>query len=78
MKENIKKEIESCTTEKQVKAILKRHGLKIQKDDTKKFDRFSVWIDENTRIYQPHGRKTMVVQGWHKVELRYSGTPTFF
>ena len=78
MNEKIKKEIEDCTTEKQARAILKKYGLKIQKDDTQKYNRFSVWTNENTRIYQPYGRKNMTVQTWHKTELKYSGIPTFF
>lgn len=75
---DIKNEIELCRTPKQVYNVLKKYGRKIQRDDSDDVGTFSIWIDDVTRIYKPHKRKTMSFQKWQKVQIKYSGVPTFF
>lgn len=70
-------EIESCKTAKQVNAVLKKHGLTIQKDTTTDCNCYSVWLDDTTRIYKPLHRN-MTVQRFQKTKLEYSGIPVFF
>ena len=78
MTDELKNKIENCTTEKQLKAVLKKAGIVIKKDTTKEVGCFSIWINENTRIYKPYKRKEFAVQKWQKVEMKYSGIPVFF
>ena len=77
MDKTIKNQIEKCKTKKQVMEILKRNNIKIIKDDSDDVGCFSIWIDELTRIYKPI-RNNMKVQCWRKIEMNYSGVPTFF
>lgn len=74
----LKEKIERCTTRKQVMKVLAENNLKVYKDTTDEMGRFSIWIDELTRIYQPYGQRNMKVQKWKKVDVYYSGIPTFF
>ena len=73
MDAKLKEKIEACTTEKQVRRVLAENGMlrQIVRDDTEEIGRFSVWIDDLTRIYHPHRRAGerkvhMVVQKWHR------------
>lgn len=75
--QELKKKIESCKTGKQVMKILEKNGLRISRNDTDEVGCFSVWLDEFTRIYKPV-RGNMKVQKWEKVDMVYSGIPTFF
>ena len=75
--EALKNEIESCKTATQVKTVLRKNKLKIVKEDGHG-KLFSIWIDDETRIYKPYKSKTMKVQKWQKIKLEYSGIPTFF
>ena len=77
MTEALKNEIESCKTATQVKTVLRKNKLKIVKEDGHG-KLFSIWIDDETRIYKPYKSKTMKVQKWQKIKLEYSGIPTFF
>lgn len=74
--ESLRKEIEKCTTPKQVLKVLDKHNIEIIRDTTDEVGCFSIWIDDTTRIYQQFGH--MCWQTWHKVDFSYSGTPTFF
>ena len=78
MDEALKEKIERCKTEKQVRKILTENNIPIIRENTNEVGCFSVWIDEFTRIYKPCSSKTMKVQRWEKVEIKYSGIPTFF
>ena len=75
--DEIKKQIESCKTKKQVMEILKRNNIKIIRDNSDEVGCFSVWIDELTRIYKPMHRN-MKVQTWKIISMSYSGVPVFF
>ena len=77
LSEEIKQQIESCKTKKQVMEILKRNNIKIIRDNSDEVGCFSVWIDELTRIYKPMHRN-MKVQTWRTVSMSYSGVPVFF
>ena len=75
--DEIKRQIESCKTKKQVMEILKRNNIKIIRDNSDEVGCFSVWIDELTRIYKPMHRN-MKVQTWKIISMSYSGVPVFF
>jgi len=77
LSEEIKQQIESCKTKKQVMEILKRNNIKIIRDNSDEVGCFSVWIDELTRIYKPMHRN-MKVQTWRTISMSYSGVPVFF
>lgn len=77
LSEEIKQQIESCKTKKQVMEILKRNNIKIIRDNSDEVGCFSVWIDELTRIYKPMHRN-MKIQTWRTVSMSYSGVPVFF
>lgn len=76
----MKNEIEKCTSQKQLYRILKKYGKSVIRDEQKDghTDYFSIWIDDDTRIYKPYHRKTFVMQTVRKVSLNYSGIPVFF
>lgn len=74
----IRSEIEKCKTPKQVYAVLAKDGITIWRDDSDEIGTFSIWLDDTTRIYKPHNRKTMIYQTWKKININYSGIPTFF
>lgn len=78
MNENIIRDIENCTTEKQVLNLLRRHNVSILRNDTEDAGYVTIWVDELTRIYQPHKSRTMKVQRFQKVKMEYSGIPVFF
>ena len=78
MTNELKNKIENCTTEKQLKAVLKKSKLKITGDDTEEVGCFSIWVGENTRIYKPCRSKRFIVQKWTKTRFQYSGIPVFF
>ena len=78
MNKNLKEKIEKCTTGKQVKNILAKNNIAISRDDSAEMNSFSVWIDDTTRIYKPYKGKYMIVQEWKKIDVYYSGIPTFF
>ena len=75
---NFIEEIEKCTTEKQVRKVLSKYKVKIVRDDSEELGSFSVWISDYERIYKPYKRKNMVYQKHKKVDMTYSGVPTFF
>lgn len=75
---DIRKEIEQCKTPKQVFAVLEKNNLRVWRDDSDEVGCFSIWLDEKTRIYKPHGWKTMAFQTWTKSKMEYSGVPVFF
>lgn len=77
LSEEIKQQIESCKTKKQVMEILKRNNIKIIRDNSDEVGCFSVWIDELTRIYKPMHRN-MKVQTWRTISMSYSGVTVFF
>ena len=71
--------IELCKTEKDLKAVLKKYGLKIIRDESEERGYTTIWISETTRIYKPYGWDKMRVQYWRpKEKMVYSGIPTFF
>ena len=78
MTKELKEKIERCTTRKQVMKVLAENNLKVYKDTTAEIGRFSIWLDELTRIYQPYRQRNMKVQKWHEVEFSYSGIPVYF
>ena len=71
-----KSDLAKCRTNKQVLDLIKRNGYKVVKDTSEDVGSFSVWIDELTRIYK-NSRKEYVLQTWQKVNMSYSGIPTF-
>lgn len=77
MNGKIKEQIEQCKTKKQVIEILKKNNIQIVKDNSDEVGCFSVWLDDFTRIYKPV-RGNMKVQKWRRVDMNYSGVPTFF
>ena len=80
-KDAFKREIEKCTNQKQVKAVLKKFNRKIVKYEKEMMETmgcFSIWISETERIYKPYRSKTMKYQIWGKRIIEYSGIPTFF
>lgn len=78
MTDQIRKQIEACTTAAQVRKILKSNGIEVARDDSKDSGYFNIWLDEVTRIYKPYHRKTMTVQVFQKFRAEYSGIPVFF
>lgn len=77
MKTEIKDQIERCKTKKQVMEILKKNDIRVIRDNSDEVGCFSIWIDELTRIYKPV-KRNMKVQSWKKINMNYSGVPTFF
>lgn len=82
MDAKLKEKIERCTTEKHVRRVLMENKIRIIRDDTEDIGCFSVWIDDITRIYQPHKRAGrpayMKVQKWQRGgKYTYSGAPMF-
>ena len=83
MNENIKKQIESCNSKKQVLDILNKNKIQYRLDNemiktlidngcakTKALD---LWVDEVTRIYYSKLDKCYVVQKWNKYKRVYTG-----
>jgi len=82
MDAKLKEKIEKCTTERQVLHVLAENRIRIIRDDTEEMGRFSVWIDDTTRIYHPYKRAGrpayMKVQKWQRGgKYTYSGAPMF-
>ena len=77
MNGKIKEQIEQCKTKRQVMEILKKNNIQVVRDNSDEVGCFSVWLDDFTRIYKPF-RGNMKVQKWRKVDMNYSGVPTFF
>lgn len=77
MNGKIKEQIEQCKTKRQVMEILKKNNIQVVRDNSDEVGCFSVWLDDFTRIYKPV-RGNMKVQKWRKVDMNYSGVPTFF
>lgn len=73
---DFKTTIENCKTKKQVLQAIKKAGYTIVRDTSNEVGAFSVWLNDTTRIYK--SSRGYVLQGWQKVELKYSGIPTFF
>lgn len=76
--EAVRREIEKCTTPKQVKKILDANNIQIIRDNSAEHNSYSVWVDKFTRIYKPYKSNYMKVQRWHEATFKYSGIPTFF
>jgi len=77
MNGKIKEQIEQCKTKRQVIEILKKNNIQVVRDNSDEVGCFSVWLDDFTRIYKPV-MGNMKVQKWRKVDMNYSGVPTFF
>lgn len=73
----LKDTLKTCKTDKQVLKAIADTGLKVAKDDTSEIGSFSVWLDDTTRIYKTL-RKEYILQKWERVQVKYSGIPTFF
>lgn len=71
-----KAKVEGCKTPLQVKKLLEHYGINIKRDDSDEVGCFSIWINDAIRIYQNY-RKEMILQKWQKVNMTYSGTPTY-
>ena len=73
----LKNTLATCKTDKQALKAIKDNGFKVAKDDSIKLGSFSVWLDDTTRIYKTL-RKEYILQKWERVQVKYSGIPTFF
>lgn len=73
---DFKTTIENCKSNKQVLQAIKKYGYTITRDTSNDLGVFSVWLDDTTRIYK--SSRGYVLQKWQKVQIKYSGIPTFF
>jgi hypothetical protein len=73
----LKNTLATCKTDKQALKAIKDNGFKVVKDDSIELGSFSVWLDDTTRIYKTL-RKEYILQKWERVQVKYSGIPTFF
>lgn len=73
---DFKTTIENCKSNKQVLQAIKKYGYTITRDTSNDLGVFSVWLNDTTRIYK--SRRGYVLQKWQKVQVKYSGIPTFF
>jgi len=73
----LKNTLTTCKTDKQALKAIKDNGFKVVKDDSIEIGSFSVWLDDTTRIYKTL-RKEYILQKWERVQVKYSGIPTFF
>jgi hypothetical protein len=73
----LKNTLATCKTDKQALKAITDNGFKVVKDDSIELGSFSVWLDDTTRIYKTL-RKEYILQKWERVQVKYSGIPTFF
>ena len=69
--------VKTCTTDSQVLKLIKKLGFRVVKDTSGDCNVFSIWLDEDIRIYK-YRPKCYKLQKWQHVNVTYSGIPTFF
>lgn len=70
--------VDSCKTGNQALKALAKNGVKVIRDNSAEVGCFSVWVSDTLRIYKPVGAKCVRVQEFRRVEMNYSGVPTYF
>ncbi len=69
--------VKTCTTDKQILTLIKSLGFEVVKDTTPDVNVFSIWLSDDIRIYK-NRPKCYKLQKWQRVNVTYSGIPTFF
>ena len=77
-KRELQRTMRGCKTGNAVLRTLAKNGVQIVRNDSRECGCFSVWVTETLRVYKPIGVNAVSVQEWTKVNMSYSGTPTFF